>query len=245
MVTAQPRVARPPGIARRIARVAAVVLAILIAVLAFRIVPLLLAPNAHAGVASIESGRDYRDDVALAAAWALPVAATYDRQGYEYQVNQSFCGPASLANLLRSTGRKLTQAQIVEGGPYRTWFGYLVPGLTLDELAELLRLRGGKPVTVIRDVSLAEFRRHMARTNDPSRRYVVNFHRGPLFGRGHGHFSPILGYLADRDLVLVGDVNAAYRPFLVSSEILWRGTDTVDSETGKERGLAWMSVEDR
>lgn len=66
---------------------------------------------------------------------------------------------------------------------------------------------------------------------------IVNFHRGPLFGRGHGHFSPVLGYLAERDLVLVGDVNADYKPYLVPVERLWRGVDTVDDATGKKRGL--------
>jgi len=79
--------------------------------------------------------------------------------------------------------------------------------------------------------------------NDPHLRFVVNFHRGPLFGRGHGHFSPLLGYVADRDLVLVGDVNPAYRPFLVSTERLWRATDTIDDATGKKRGLAVLTAD--
>ena len=82
----------------------------------------------------------------------------------------------------------------------------------------------------------------MRDVNDPHFRFIANYHRGPLFGRGHGHFSPLLGYLASHDLVLVGDVNAEYRPFLVSTERLWGSVDTVDSATGKKRGLIVLQV---
>jgi hypothetical protein len=77
----------------------------------------------------------------------------------------------------------------------------------------------------------------MARANDPDRRYIANFHRGPLFGRGHGHFSPILGYLAGTDEVFVGDVNDDYKPWLASSERLLEAVNTIDSASGKSRGL--------
>jgi hypothetical protein len=53
----------------------------------------------------------------------------------------------------------------------------------------------GKPVKLLRDLSLDSFRAEMANSNDPSRRVVINFSRKPLFGRGYGHFSPVLGYL--------------------------------------------------
>ena len=89
----------------------------------------------------------------------------------------------------------------------------------------------------MRDLSLPAFRDLMTRSNDPGRRLIINFHRGPLFGRGAGHFSPILGYLPDADLVFVGDVNGDYRPFLVGSERLWRAVATLDSTSGQARGL--------
>jgi Phytochelatin synthase len=206
--------------------------------------PLLFARNEYAHVQSIEARPDFRDPELMTAAWQLPVARRYDRKNYEYQDNQSFCGPASLANLLRSLGMEKSQQEVIEGSDYEPWFGILIGGMTLDELAGLLRIHLRDGVSVVRDPTLAEFRQHMMLSNDPSRRYIVNFHRGPIFGRGHGHFSPILGYLAARDLVLVGDVNAEYRPFLVSSEKLWRATDAVDSETGKERGLIEFAVAD-
>jgi Phytochelatin synthase len=203
--------------------------------------PLLFARNEYAHVQSIEARADFQNPVLVDAAWELPVARRYGRTNYEYQDNQSFCGPASLANLLRSIGIEKSQQQVIDGSRYEPWFGILIGGMTLDELAALLRQHVPHGVAIIRDASLSDFRQHMRAANDPSRRYIVNFHRGPIFGRGHGHFSPILGYLQDRDLVLVGDTNAEYRPFLVESEKLWRATETVDAETGKERGLILLS----
>ena len=77
----------------------------------------------------------------------------------------------------------------------------------------------------------------MAKSNDPSRRIILNFTRMPLFGRGHGHFSPILGYLADEDLVFVGDVTANYRPWLVPTSRLYDAENTLDSSSHAKRGV--------
>jgi hypothetical protein len=90
---------------------------------------------------------------------------------------------------------------------------------------------------VLRDLDLAEIRGHLRLTNDTSRRYVVNFARDPLFGEGHGHHSPIAGYLVDHDLVLVLDVSESYRPWLVTSQRRYEAMDTFDTATSKERGL--------
>jgi hypothetical protein len=109
--------------------------------------------------------------------------------------------------------------------------------LTLDELAAVARARPNHQVTVMRDLTYEEFREHLRHSNDPSQRFVINFHRGPLFGEGHGHFSPIGGFLEDRDLVFVLDVNARFKPFLVDARRLFEAMDTTDSASGKKRGL--------
>ena len=151
---------------------------------------------------------------------------------------RSVCGPASVANVERSLGLgQRDEAKVLEGSGKCRLFGICAGGLTLDELAEVARRSSGKRVTVLRDLTPAAFRALLPELNDPSRRYLVNFHRGMLFGRGVGHHSPIGGYLAERDLVFVLDVNDRYRPWLVPADRLFAAVDTVDSSSGKKRGL--------
>jgi hypothetical protein len=188
-------------------------------------------------VVSIAQAPAYQDAALLERAWALPVAAAYREDGFEYQSNPSFCGPASAANVAQSFGVAMTQTSALEGASVRPVFGLLPGGVTLDQEAEILRLSTDRAVTVLRDLDLAGFRAELARANDPALRYVINFHRGPLFGDGHGHFSPILGYLAQEDLVFVGDVNEEFQPFLVSSARLFEAMNTTDTATGLKRGL--------
>ena len=189
-------------------------------------------------VPSIATTPQYQDPTILARAWALPVARTYDHRVVP-QSNGSVCGPASLANVFRSLGDPDASSQrtIANSGLCRT--GYCIPGLTLDELAAMAQAQRNttRRVSVVRDITLDEFRGYLRGANGPARRYVVNFQRGLLFGKGAGHHSPIAGYLEEEDLVLVLDVNAAFGPWLVSSERLFRALDSIDDSSGKKRGL--------
>ena len=196
----------------------------------------------YANVVSIADAPTYQDPSLLERAWALPVAALYGDGGYEYQANPSFCGPASAANLMQSQGVVIDQRGVIAGSDVRPIFGVLPGGVSLDTEAELVRDASGQPVTVLRGLSLDEFRRHIARSNDTRFRYIVNFHRGPLWGSGHGHFSPILGYLAEEDLVFVGDVNRDFQPFLVPTARLYEAMDTIDSDGNLKRGLLLIDV---
>lgn len=193
--------------------------------------------NPHAGTESIERASVYQDRALLAEAWALPVAAAYADGGYEYQANPSICGPTSIANLLQSAGGSETQDDVLGDAKLFNIFGLLPGGITLDQAATILERETGRRVTVLRDLDLATLRTHLAASNDPTKRYIANFHRGPLFGRGHGHFSPVLGYLADEDIVFVGDVNDDFKPWLAKSERLLEAMNTTDSATDKSRGL--------
>jgi len=198
---------------------------------------------AYAHVASIREAAIFQDAAQLDRAWSLPVASRYRAAGLEFQGNGSLCGPTSLVNLIRSTGGVASQETILDGAEAKTYFGYLPKGLTLDALADVARRRvGAERVHVLRNLDLAAFRTAMREANDPSRRILVNFHRGPLFGTGGGHHSPVGAYLEPEDLVLVLDVNRAYQPWLVSTERLFEAVDTVDSSSGQKRGLLIIDV---
>jgi Phytochelatin synthase len=212
-------------------------LLIALALLAYCLGPLIFAPNLYKNVSSIERRADYRETQLMAEAWHLQVAKACARTAFEFQGNQSFCAPASAANLLHSVGISLSQSAVIDGTTHEPWFGVLMGGMTLDARADLLATWLNQRVIAVRDPTLEQFWTLMRTANDPKRRIIANFHRGPMFGRGHGHFSPLLGFLPRRDLVLLGDVNAQYRPSLAPVEWLWRATDTLDTDAGRERGL--------
>ena len=139
--------------------------------------------------------------------------------------------------MLHSLKQAGNQESILQGTGFSTVMGYLPEGLTLDQLAEIARQKLHRNVTVLRDLDLAAFREHLNHVNDPARRYVINFSRGPLFGTGGGHHSPIAAYLSQEDLVLVLDVNKKYSPWLVRSDRLYEAMNTVDTTAQKKRGL--------
>jgi hypothetical protein len=198
-----------------------------------------LIPVGHADyprVVSIKETGDYQDPALLKKAWALPVAAAY-QPDIDFQRNASVCGPTSLVNVLHSLKQPGNQESILQGTNFFTVLGYLPEGLTLDQLADIARQKLQRKVTVLRDLDLAAFHEQLSHVNDLSRRYVINFSRGPLFGTGGGHHSPIAGYLDEEDLVLVLDVNKKYRPWLVKSERLYEAMNTVDTTAQKKRGL--------
>jgi hypothetical protein len=201
------------------------------------VLPMLSGAHAdYAHVVSIKDLQEYQNPALLEQAWALPVAARYPRE-IDYQRNPSVCGPTSLANVLHSLGQPGDQEKVLQGTGLTTVLGILPQGITLDQLADIAVLKLHRKVSVLRDLDLESFREQMKLTNDPVRRYVINFSRGPLFGTGGGHHSPIAGYLIDQDLVLVLDVNRKYGPWLVKSARLFEAMNTIDSGAGKKRGL--------
>jgi hypothetical protein len=167
-------------------------------------------------------------------AWRLPVAATFQRQ-VSWQSNGSRCGPAAVANAYRSLAEPANTEGKVLAGTGRCWTGVCILGLTLDELAEVARANTSRKITILRDLSAEQFREHLRHSNDPGRRYIVNFSREQIFGAGVGHHSPIGGYLEAEDLVFILDVNSAFQPWLVERTRLFAAVNTMDG--GKKRGL--------
>jgi Phytochelatin synthase len=193
------------------------------------------APALAGRAESITMTASYQDPRLLLRARELPVAQRFERR-FESQQNPSSGGPGSLANIERSFGVPSSEPAILRGTG-KCWLGICLGGLTLDELSEMARARTTHHVRVLRDLSYSQFYEQLRGANDPGRRLVVNFHRSPLFGEGDGHFSPIGGFLQDRDLVLVLDVNGSYGAFLVEARRLFEAVDTIDSSSGNKRGF--------
>jgi len=165
----------------------------------------------------------------IARAWELPVARLY--APLLSQNFMSICGPTSAANVLRSIG-------VQTGRNPFSRFG--VRAMSLDEVvsetAEVLP--AGWSGRAVRLRSVEALRVELRLSNEPSHRYVTNFSRAPLFGRGGGHHSPVGGYLEDEDLAFVLDVNAGYGPWLVSAQGLFDAMNTGGWAGGLTRGLA-------
>ncbi|MFT3912935.1 MAG: phytochelatin synthase family protein [Anaeromyxobacteraceae bacterium] len=165
----------------------------------------------------------------LAKAWALPVAARYAplrSQGF-----RAVCGPTSVTNVLRSLGHDRG------ANPLRGF------GLRAMSLEQVVREGGevmppGWTAAVVRPSSVAALRDELRTSNDPRRRFIANFSRAPLFGRGGGHHSPVGGYLEAEDLAFVLDVNSSFGPWLVPTELLHQAMSSVDRGDGRARGLA-------
>jgi hypothetical protein len=164
----------------------------------------------------------------------LPAASTYGRE-LNWQSNPSMCGPASAANALTSLDGIARNESAVLKGTGLCWTGYCMLGLSLDELADVVRQNTKRTVTVLRDLSADEFRNHMRMANNPGRRYIINFSRQQIFGAGVGHHSPVGGYLESDDLVFVLDVNQVFKPWLVERTRLYDAMNTLAGD--KKRGL--------
>jgi hypothetical protein len=109
---------------------------------------------------------------------------------------------------------------------------------TLEQLADAARATDSTwKIEVLHPETAQALRAELAQSNDPSRRYVINFDRFPLFGMGGGHHSPIGGVLDPEGLIFVLDVNEKFGPWLVTPERLFEAMDTVDSSSGQKRGL--------
>ncbi|CDY36967.1 BnaC09g17830D [Brassica napus] len=171
---------------------------------------------------------------------------------FQTQSEPAYCGLASLSVVLNALsidpGRKWK-------GPWR-WFDESMldcceplevvkeKGITFEKLVCLAHCSGAK----------VEAFRTSQSTIDDFRKFVVtcsvsdNFHmissydRGVFKQTGSGHFSPIGGYNAERDMALILDVaRFKYPPHWVPLQLLWEAMDTIVQLTGKHRGFMLIS----
>ena len=120
-------------------------------------------------------------------------------------------------------------------------------GMTLEELGGLFQ---SYPVIVQtfhgEEISLEQFRKLAVQNlQQPGNFLVVNYSRRSLGQKGGGHISPIAAYHKQSDQFLILDVaRYRYSPVWVKAETLWEAMNTIDSVSGKTRGLITIDDSD-
>lgn len=171
------------------------------------------------------------------------------------QANLAYCGVASIVMVLNSLAvpapaaegygshRFWTQQNVFEAAASRTVVAPDVvarEGMTLQQLAGLLTSHGLTATPIHGDTIELDAFRTLLRANlrSPADRLLVNYHRQTLGQTGGGHISPLAAYHEASDRVLILDV-ARYRypSVWVPVEALWRAIRTLDTSSGRSRGL--------
>lgn len=172
---------------------------------------------------------------------------------FHTQAEPAYCGLGSLVVALNALA--IDPGRLWKG-PWR-WFheellDCCVPlvevrarGLDLDEVACLARCNGAMATLARAESSdIGHFREALLRAASGEQVLVAAYDRAALGQTGSGHFSPIGGYHAARDLVLVLDVaRFKYPPHWVRVDRLWSAMLPIDAATGKSRG--WIELRAR
>ncbi|KAJ4776312.1 Glutathione gamma-glutamylcysteinyltransferase 1 [Rhynchospora pubera] len=170
---------------------------------------------------------------------------------FQTQSEPAYCGLASLSVVLNALaidpGRKWK-------GPWR-WFDESMldcceplekvkaEGITFGKVACLAHCAGAK-VEAYRanESNFEDFRKHVIKcTTSEDCHVIASYHRRPFQQTGTGHFSPIGGYHAGKDMALILDVaRFKYPPHWVPLSLLWDAINTVDDATGLLRGYIML-----
>ncbi|HEV8331993.1 MAG TPA: phytochelatin synthase family protein [Steroidobacteraceae bacterium] len=134
-------------------------------------------------------------------------------RAFRPQAFRSFCGPSSMATVLRAYGKDADQKTVVPSIPARLKVFY--SGMSLAELGSLAQDNGLRARVVYADSIDVDQFRELLKTNlgHAGDFVVINYDRKVLKQSGSGHISPIGAYDSSRDAFLVLD-EAGYRyPF--------------------------------
>ncbi|MBA3464164.1 MAG: phytochelatin synthase family protein [Deltaproteobacteria bacterium] len=172
---------------------------------------------------------------------------------FHTQAEPQFCGLGSLVVALNALA--IDPGRLWKG-PWR-WFSEELldccvshdqvrrRGLDLDEVACLARCNGAAVDLFRAETSdLAAWRSSLITAARGEGVLIASYDRAALDQTGSGHFSPVGGYHAAKDLVLVLDVaRFKYPPHWISAERLWQAMHAVDPATGRSRG--WIALQRR
>src|SRR5678816_1718297 len=176
-----------------------------------------------------------------------PPSGSYDRDfaalttAFRPQKYRSFCGPATIATVLRAYGHsQADQASIFPS--FSSKVDTFYSGMSLAELGQLAQSAGLHAELVYADsLDVDSFRARLkANLERPGDFVVVNYDRRALKQAGAGHISAIGAYDEARDTFLVLD-EAAYRyPFTwIPAPLLYEAAHTRADE--HFRGVLFIS----
>jgi len=178
---------------------------------------------------------------------STPLRTDYDLLSKQFvtQSRRGYCGVASatmVVNALRPASVPVSQQTFFTArtSAVRSSWQVTLAGMTLDQLADLLRAHDLTVALVHTSQSDLETFRSAARTSllDPSDFLLVNYDRVALHQHGSGHISPVVAYHAATDRFLILDVASYnYPPTWVPAADLWNAMNTVDASSGKSRGF--------
>jgi len=161
-------------------------------------------------------------------------------RGFRPQIYRSFCGPASIATVLRAygvNGADQTTLFPSFGGKLKAFYS----GMTLADLDALAKSSGLRTQLVYADqLSLETFRERLKSSLVRQGDFVlVNYDRRVLKQDGMGHISPVAAYDPRQDAFLILD-EAAYRyPFTwVPAPLLYAAMHT--QFAGRFRGALFI-----
>ena len=121
----------------------------------------------------------------------------------------------------------------------------LKSGLTLEQIGLYVNSLGANSsVHFGSELSVTDLRALVKSSlSNRNQRILVNFERKSLNQAGSGHFSPIGAYDSDSDSILILDVaKYKYPPFWVTTSDLQASLNTIDSDSGKTRGIVQITV---
>ncbi|KAL5561955.1 hypothetical protein UlMin_031702 [Ulmus minor] len=171
---------------------------------------------------------------------------------FQTQSEPAFCGLASLSMVLNALA---IDPRRKWKGPWR-WFDESMldcceplekvkaRGISLGKLVCLAHCAGAK-VEAFRTnhSSIHDFRKQVMKSSTSGDCHVISsYNRATFKQTGTGHFSPIGGYHAGKDMALILDVaRFKYPPHWIPLTLLWEAMDQVDATTQQHRGFMLIS----
>ena len=172
---------------------------------------------------------------------------------FETQSEPAFCGLGTLVTALNAL--EVDPGELWKG-PWRWYDAKMLDccvdldeiaerGLTFDEWVCLAKCQGlAVEATRASEASEQTFRQLVARecASAAGRILCVSYSRRPLGQTGDGHFSPVGGYHAASDSVLVLDVaRFKHPPHWLPLPLLWQAMLLLDDATKRARGYATLA----